>query len=104
LLYGEKEFTVNKNLKKLEAFQHEEMVVPPEEEICKKLFHWKKEENWNRNIEDVFPFLKNVSEAAQNRFRLYLIYLLIPIIGVDDCCKLMFKIVKYRSVDEVIGL
>jgi hypothetical protein len=100
LLYGEKEFVMN--IHELEAFRHEDTKIPPEEEICSRLFKWRNEEE--QSIEDVFPFLNNVSEAAQNRFRLYLIFLLTPIIGVDDCCKLMFKIVKYRSVDEVIGL
>jgi hypothetical protein len=95
---------IQKDLSNLEAFRHEDTKIPPEEEICKKLFHWTKEGNWSREIEDVFPFLNNISEAAKDRFRLYLIFLLIPIIGVDDCCKLMFKIVKYRSVKEVIGL
>jgi hypothetical protein len=97
---------IQKDLSNLEAFRHEDTKedtkIPPEEEICSRLFKWRNEKE--QSIEDVFPFMQNISEAAQNRFRLYLIYLLTPIMGVEDCKKIMFRIVKYRSVKEVIGL
>lgn len=95
---------IQQDLSQLEAFQHEDVKVPSEEEICRKLFRWMKEGNLSLKLEDVFPFMRNLSEAGQNRFRLYLVFLLNPSMDYERRLQAIFRIVKYRSIDEVIGL
>lgn len=95
---------IQQDLSQLEAFQHSDVKIPSEKEICRKLFHWMKEGDWSIKLEDVFPFMHNLSEAGQNRFRLYLVFLLNPSTDYEKRLQAIFRIVKYRSIDEVIGL
>lgn len=94
---------IQKDLSQLEAFRNSDVKIPTEEDICKSLLQWMKNEIRTKRIEDVFPFMKNISEAAQNRFRLYLIFLLIPL-SHENKTRAMFSIAKYRDVKDVIGL
>jgi hypothetical protein len=97
-------------LKRLEAFEHEEDKLPDKEVIIKTVQHWF-DSGMNGSVLDLFPVVKHLSMNGVNRLKLYLVHIIVfhcreyPQNPYND--RMIFEAVESLSIKEqkeVIGI